>query len=384
MSLWSAGGIFDMGYSARSTSASSDELGEKAIADDRGISKDDASTVDTQLMSNDFHFGDDVGARPRSQSESLAGSDKGINDVDLPDDALGVNPPEQVNEVSMAPSGLTSLGSALHPHDCRPCCFFGKGRCTNGTACSFCHEDHEKRLGRRKNRKGRERDAYEESTNQKGMDSNRHVGADIPYNEQPYVQPQWTGDGIRVDSQWTGDGIGPGPQLTGDGIGPGPESGVSMQPNPQQWVADASLRSSELTVLVPSNSQPTWAGDAGLRVPAQHSQTQWASGDAAARPVPDYLQFNSQQQRAGDAASRSVTEVGMLVQPSAQPQWASQCISSSCSAGAEQTDSRRPLASLNCERTRLPCRSAMCTRGPLPRCPVCGRFRQEQVDTVTQ
>lgn len=47
---------------------------------------------------------------------------------------------------------LPSLGSASHHlGTCKRCCFFPKGRCTNGYQCDFCHFDHEKR--KRKNKK---------------------------------------------------------------------------------------------------------------------------------------------------------------------------------------------------------------------------------------
>lgn len=47
---------------------------------------------------------------------------------------------------------LPSLGSAPHHlGTCKRCCFFPKGRCTNGYQCDFCHFDHEKR--KRKNKK---------------------------------------------------------------------------------------------------------------------------------------------------------------------------------------------------------------------------------------
>jgi hypothetical protein len=51
-------------------------------------------------------------------------------------------------------SELPSLGSKDHDAGtCKRCCFFPKGRCTNGYQCSFCHFDHEKRV--RKSKKKR-------------------------------------------------------------------------------------------------------------------------------------------------------------------------------------------------------------------------------------
>merc|ERR1712048_1000978 len=45
-----------------------------------------------------------------------------------------------------------SLGSEAHEEGtCKRCCFFPRGRCTNGYECEFCHYEHEKR--KRKNKK---------------------------------------------------------------------------------------------------------------------------------------------------------------------------------------------------------------------------------------
>jgi len=52
------------------------------------------------------------------------------------------------------PSGALhpSLGSEAHTSGtCKRCCFFPRGRCTNGYECEFCHYEHEKR--KRKNKK---------------------------------------------------------------------------------------------------------------------------------------------------------------------------------------------------------------------------------------
>jgi hypothetical protein len=36
-----------------------------------------------------------------------------------------------------------SMGSEAHNSgQCKRCCFFPRGRCTNGYNCEFCHYDH--------------------------------------------------------------------------------------------------------------------------------------------------------------------------------------------------------------------------------------------------
>lgn len=50
-----------------------------------------------------------------------------------------------------------SIGSEAHAQGtCKRCCFFPRGRCTNGYTCEFCHYEHEKR--KRKNKKKKKKD----------------------------------------------------------------------------------------------------------------------------------------------------------------------------------------------------------------------------------
>jgi len=52
-----------------------------------------------------------------------------------------------------------SMGSEAHAQGtCKRCCFFPRGRCTNGYTCEFCHYEHEKR--RRKNKKKKKKDGF--------------------------------------------------------------------------------------------------------------------------------------------------------------------------------------------------------------------------------
>lgn len=46
---------------------------------------------------------------------------------------------------------LPSVGSEKHAEgQCKRCCFFPKGRCSNGSSCEFCHLPHEKRKRKKK------------------------------------------------------------------------------------------------------------------------------------------------------------------------------------------------------------------------------------------
>jgi len=61
-----------------------------------------------------------------------------------------------------------SMGSEAHnTGTCKRCCFFPRGRCTNGYNCEFCHYEHEKR--KRKNKKKKKKDSTVTTTTVGGM-----------------------------------------------------------------------------------------------------------------------------------------------------------------------------------------------------------------------
>lgn len=60
-------------------------------------------------------------------------------------------------------SKLPSAGSVGHfEGTCKRCCFFPKGRCSNGVDCQFCHFDHEKRTRTNKSMKKVSKDTVKE------------------------------------------------------------------------------------------------------------------------------------------------------------------------------------------------------------------------------
>eukprot|EP00928_Gymnodinium_smaydae_P053277 TRINITY_DN3730_c0_g1_i1.p1 TRINITY_DN3730_c0_g1~~TRINITY_DN3730_c0_g1_i1.p1 ORF type:complete len:537 (+),score=127.69 TRINITY_DN3730_c0_g1_i1:104-1714(+) len=74
------------------------------------------------------------------------GDDSGDSDFD------GLQPQEQQGRPPPPGALYPSVGSAMHQSGmCKRCCFFPRGRCSNGYDCAFCHYEHEKR--RRKNKK---------------------------------------------------------------------------------------------------------------------------------------------------------------------------------------------------------------------------------------
>jgi len=83
-------------------------------------------------------------------------SDLAEEDEDADDDSDGELPPHLRNmeDAPQPPPGALhpSLGSEAHEGGtCKRCCFYPRGRCTNGYNCEFCHYEHEKR--KRKNKK---------------------------------------------------------------------------------------------------------------------------------------------------------------------------------------------------------------------------------------
>merc|ERR1719223_1997134 len=84
-------------------------------------------------------------------------------DEDADDDSEGELPLHLRNmeDAPKPPPGALhpSLGSEAHEGGtCKRCCFFPRGRCTNGYDCEFCHYEHEKR--KRKNKKKKRKDCY--------------------------------------------------------------------------------------------------------------------------------------------------------------------------------------------------------------------------------
>eukprot|EP00929_Paragymnodinium_shiwhaense_P021095 TRINITY_DN1384_c0_g1_i7.p1 TRINITY_DN1384_c0_g1~~TRINITY_DN1384_c0_g1_i7.p1 ORF type:complete len:420 (-),score=109.90 TRINITY_DN1384_c0_g1_i7:461-1720(-) len=64
---------------------------------------------------------------------------------------------EEQDDFQEMPEGdLPSAGSSLHfLGQCRPCNFFGKGRCGNALDCEFCHMPHQKRKPTRQEKRER-------------------------------------------------------------------------------------------------------------------------------------------------------------------------------------------------------------------------------------
>lgn len=94
----------------------------------------------------------------RSENGALGGDVplKGVQKPEEADckDAIGKEPPivrQRPRGPLAAPGDMPSRGSAGHNDGlCKRCCFFPKGRCTNGFDCEFCHLEHDKRKRKKK------------------------------------------------------------------------------------------------------------------------------------------------------------------------------------------------------------------------------------------
>lgn len=107
-----------------------------------------AGTLNTDCDGNVFLIEDSVESKLSSASVSETDSARGIL---INDESAGAHQQLVEND----PHNLPSVGSANHfafDGSCRACCFFMKGRCVNGTECSFCHYEHDKT--KRKSNKG--------------------------------------------------------------------------------------------------------------------------------------------------------------------------------------------------------------------------------------
>lgn len=78
-----------------------------------------------------------------------------------------------------APGDMPSRGSAGHNDGlCKRCCFFPKGRCTNGFDCEFCHLEHDKRKRKKKKKsKGKAQDSDDSDSSDDERENKAPVSA---------------------------------------------------------------------------------------------------------------------------------------------------------------------------------------------------------------
>lgn len=132
------------------------------------ITSSDADNVETATPScaTSESGGDDHGETTTpscATSESGAGmesknqSDAEDEEEESEDESEEEDEEEEKARIQALKDGpLPSRGSVGHwEGECKRCCFFPKGRCTNGEDCEFCHFDHEKRIRKKKKKKSK-------------------------------------------------------------------------------------------------------------------------------------------------------------------------------------------------------------------------------------
>jgi len=115
-------------------------------------------TEDTEPVEHYVEGGIKALPKPKAQDFSPGGADGEDDDEDDDDDV-----PAHLRNPADAPAPPPgaehpSIGSEAHNDgSCKRCCFFPRGRCTNGYDCVFCHYEHDKR--KRKNKKKKKKDS---------------------------------------------------------------------------------------------------------------------------------------------------------------------------------------------------------------------------------
>jgi len=115
-------------FASPSACTSDEDISAAQCVDSEGVMTPESSSSCTSDDENHSGQEGDVGSSQSSES--------GLNSSCTSDD-------EGSDPIPLAE--LPSVGSVGHyAGQCSRCCFFPKGRCTNGTSCNFCHLDHER------------------------------------------------------------------------------------------------------------------------------------------------------------------------------------------------------------------------------------------------
>lgn len=142
---------------------------------------DESDDTDTDAESQTREKRDEASTQPAS-AEYIYFS--GGDDVSTqPDSPEG----ESASPLSME-AKLPSEGSVGHfDGTCKRCCFFPKGRCSNGASCEFCHFDHEKRARASKSQKKKAK-AEEEGNMPPGLEAPPGLSLEAPPGLEHYEE----------------------------------------------------------------------------------------------------------------------------------------------------------------------------------------------------
>eukprot|EP00929_Paragymnodinium_shiwhaense_P110466 TRINITY_DN774_c0_g1_i1.p1 TRINITY_DN774_c0_g1~~TRINITY_DN774_c0_g1_i1.p1 ORF type:complete len:441 (-),score=127.50 TRINITY_DN774_c0_g1_i1:457-1779(-) len=110
---------------------------------------DSSDTEEPKSVNDDVN--EDVSTAPPSQSTTPT-----TVTVDCADEDEDEDEEQDDLQAMLSEGNLPSAGSVLHfSGQCRPCNFFGKGRCSNDLDCEFCHMSHQKRKPTRQEKRER-------------------------------------------------------------------------------------------------------------------------------------------------------------------------------------------------------------------------------------
>jgi len=134
----------DEGTFASPSSCTSDEETSSSArcADSVGGSPGGSPGPSSSCTSDDEQLGNHSGQE--ADVDSCESSESGLNSSCASDDEDDFVAARRESDPA-AIAKLPSVGSVGHYiGQCSRCCFFPKGRCTNGENCNFCHLDHER------------------------------------------------------------------------------------------------------------------------------------------------------------------------------------------------------------------------------------------------
>jgi hypothetical protein len=146
-------------FASPSSSESDEDITAPQCVDSEGAMTPEPSSSCASDDENNSGQDADVGS-----SQSSDSCPSGLNSSCASDDEdFSVSTYRESDQIPLAE--LPSVGSVGHyAGQCSRCCFFPKGRCTNGTSCNFCHLDHE-RVRRKRGGAKKAAKAAEEAVN---------------------------------------------------------------------------------------------------------------------------------------------------------------------------------------------------------------------------
>jgi len=234
----------------------------------------------------------------------------------------------------LATGQFPSVGSASHfSGDCRRCCFFPKGRCTNGQSCEFCHFEHDKISSSKHNKQRGEKG--------RGQRGNELALARVPgmTTARPYALAD-------------------------------PAAYNRMTPANTHDPGSSAAYNSGIAPMAQSDASPVAydGGDVALANSLANSAA--CKGD-------NVMGVNTRENFGFSEPSVGDVSWDITWRPAASGSLSGSTVSGTTLSGTSSSRSEGESLTIlhNSARCRPPCESPTCTDGILPRCPLCGRSR---------